>query len=407
MPRVTVSIPVDGSMSIETSGKSVMADAEGNVQCSITESHYFLNNKNAEFLLKSYLTEDCGMPIKEYVCLSEDTKNVTVKEIAQSLLSSIEGKLSSVDTSVADRSRGDIKQLVQQLPIQDAISKLESIIERDENSRPEYSDAINTVIKSILYINQYSQVFKDAYRNKKTVMILKYQSLILSVISTVSYLIASIIDFSNNEVKLKTTAQEISEFAPLQSLRTFNRSVDNGEFKILTRDSDALREYYLEVPVETMSKILEAYEYVPMIIDGVKNIYSKLNDSGTANKMVGYLYKAIGVITLLFSIRDVIYTLFRMKNKVNDMTNLINNFTNLNNGGNVLNKISQFVNKFKVDAEYGSEMSQREIEDENRRTLSQVRSIQTSPLASNNEPAPAIASAAVSSSIGSQQPVVS
>lgn len=386
-PRVAVSIPVDGSMEINSQGKTVVADAEGNVQCSITESHKFLNNKNAEFLLKSYLTEDCGMELNEFMQLSEDTKTMTVKEIAINLLSSVEEKLNIIDTSVADSSRGDIKSLISRIPVQKAIQDLQSIIERDENTRPEYSEAINTVIKAVLYINQYSQVFKDAYRNKKTIMILKYQSLILSIISTISYLISTIVDYSNGEVKLKATAQEIQEFAPLEALRTFNKSVDNGEFKILTRDNNALREYYLEVPVETMGKILEAYEYVPMIVDGIKNIYNKLTNSDTVNKMAGYLYQAVGVITLLFSLREVIYTLFRMKTKVSDMQTFIQNFVNMNSGGNILTKLSQFANKFKVDAEYGSEMSKREIDDENKRMLGQVRQIQannSAPIISND-----------------------
>ena len=45
---------------------------------------------------------------------------------------------------------------------------------------------------------------------------------------------------------------------------------------------------------------------------------------------------------------------------------------------NILSKLGQFANKFKVDAENGSEISQREIQDENKRVLSQVREVQSS-----------------------------
>lgn len=123
-PRVAVSIPADGSMEISSQGKIVVTDAEGNVKCSITESHRFLNNKNAEFLLKSYLTEDCGMSLNEFTQLSEDTKTMTVKEIAIKLLSSVEEKLNIIDTSMADSSRGDIKSLISRIPVQKAIQDL-------------------------------------------------------------------------------------------------------------------------------------------------------------------------------------------------------------------------------------------------------------------------------------------
>ena len=75
------------------------------------------------------------------------------------------------------------------------------------------------VIKAILY-NQYSGVFKEAYRNKKkTVMILKYQSLILSVISSVSYLISANCWFKADNLQLKTLYKILISF---KILKTFH-----------------------------------------------------------------------------------------------------------------------------------------------------------------------------------------
>lgn len=378
-PRVMISMPVDGSMQIDNQGKQVMADAQGNVQVSLAENRYF-NLKNTERLLKSYLTEDCGMAIKEYALLTEDTKVDSVREIAATLLNVIENKITSIDTTSADRSRGDIKQLKELPALQDAITQLETLVERDSNSTSEYNDAIATVIKAILYINQYSGVFKEAYRNKKTVMILKYQSLILSVISSVSYLISAIVDFKADNLQLKTLSQDIADFAPLRSLKTFIKSVDSGEFKTITRDVNMLREYYLEIPVDKMGTILEASETVDMVVTGIKNIFNQLNNGDMAGKITELLYKAVGVVVILFSLRDTFYTLFRMKSRVSDMTNNIQNFANVNNGGGLLSKLGQFANKFRTDAEYGSDMSKREIEDENKKLLGQVKQVQAASI---------------------------
>lgn len=377
-PRVMISMPVDGSMQIDNQGKQVMADAQGNVQVSLAERYF--NLKNTERLLKSYLTEDCGMAIKEYALLTEDTKVDSVREIAVTLLNVIENKITSIDTTSADRSRGDIKQLKELPALQDAITQLETLVERDSNSTSEYNDAIATVIKAILYINQYSGVFKEAYRNKKTVMILKYQSLILSVISSVSYLISAIVDFKADNLQLKTLSQDIADFAPLRSLKTFIKSVDSGEFKTITRDVNMLREYYLEIPVDKMGTILEASETVDMVVTGIKNIFNQLNNGDMAGKITELLYKAVGVVVILFSLRDTFYTLFRMKSRVSDMTNNIQNFANVNNGGGLLSKLGQFANKFRTDAEYGSDMSKREIEDENKKLLGQVKQVQAASI---------------------------
>ena len=343
----------------------------------------YLGERRANEFLKLFLTEECGMSLNEYDQLTNENKIESVKEIALQLLSVIQTKVADVDASSADRSRGDIK-LLRELPVlQDAITQLESLIERDENAIPEYSRAVGIIIKSILYINQYSNVFKDAYRNKKTLMILKYESLILSLISSVSYVISTIVDYKANYLTLKRNVEGLMNFAPLMSLEAFIRSVDSGEFKIVSNDTTMLREYYLEVPVETMSTILEATDYLPMIVNGVKEIYQSVVGNG---KLTNLIYKAVGVVILLFSLRDTFYALSRMKTKVSEMVAGIQNFAGINDGGNVLQKLSQFSNRFKTDAESGSEMSRREIEDENRKLLNQVKRVQVSAPKVDNTP---------------------
>ena len=152
-PAVSVNMSADGSMEVRNNGKTVVTDGKGNVSISLAER---LNPAKTERLLKSFLTEDCGMLAEEFDMLTEETKVESVKEIAIRILQNVEDKISNIDTSTADRSRGDIKQLRELQTIQDVITQLEAVLERDDNALPEYSDAVNTIIKSILYINQFS-----------------------------------------------------------------------------------------------------------------------------------------------------------------------------------------------------------------------------------------------------------
>ena len=338
------------------------------------ETQLFLNRKATERMLESFLVEECGMKKLEYAQLNESMKGESLKEVATLLLDSVREKLSSIDTTPADKSRGDIKQLKELSSIQDALDKLSAILERDENTLPEYTSALNTIIKSLLYINQYSNVFKDAYRNKKTLMIMKYQSLILSIISSITYLISSILDYSAGSVTLKQNVKDIQNFAPLKALYNFVKSVDTGEFKMITNDVAVLREFYLELSVEQMGQLLEAVEYGPMVIDGIKSIYSSLVSGNT--KVSNLLYRVAGIFVLLMSLRDVFYTLFRMKSKVFDMLNAIKNFISINDGGNTISKLLPFSNKYKDDADFASDLTRREVEDENRALLTKVRTIQ-------------------------------
>ena len=385
-PGISISLPVDGSMAIQANNKTINTDPQGNLNVQITER--FLHSNNINIVLESFLLDECKMTLKEFVNLNEEEKIQSVKEIAVELLNSIQEKLSSIDTSIADKTRGDIKQLKNLDSLQDSITQIETVLERDENTKPEYKEMLSNIIKAILYINQYSNTFKDAYRNKKTLMIMKYESLILSVISCVSYMLATILDYSNDEVKVKVTTKELLDFAPYRTLKNFVESVDSGEFKTIIRDVTVMREFFLEVPVEKMEVVLEAAEYGDMIVDGIKNLADAVM-SGDSSKILNLLYKAAGIIMLLLSIRDVLYTLFRMRYKVSDMLGSITNFANLNNGGGILGKLSSFSNKFSTDAESSSEIAQREIEDENKGILKDVREIQyNKPSVStiNNDP---------------------
>lgn len=338
--------------------------------------------KKTGAVLDSFLIEDCNMNPQTVRVLREDTKIASLKGIAIEILRAIEQKVLAIDTSSPDRSRGDIKQLKELDVIQTALSEIEAMIERDPNAMPEYKEATQTIIKTILYLNQFSNVFKDAYRNKKTLMIVRYESLILSIISSITYLLSVMIEVSDDNIVMRKKAPaDVFDFGPMKTLQAFNASVESGEFKDIARDVNLLREFYLEIPVEKMGALLEANEFIPMVVDGIKNLYSNL----TNGKLPSLLYKLAGYVVMIFSLRDSIYTLSKMKSKVSDSINALNTFTGLNLGGNALNKLSTFLNRFRNDALSSSHMTEREIESENRQFSNQVQSIQTRNILSDRD----------------------
>lgn len=312
----------------------------------------------------------------DYSILTEEAQTASIREVIISLLDKVENKLNSVDTTVADRSKGDIRSLKELHNIQECITHLETMIERADAAMPEAKEYIQRIIKSILYLNQHSAVFKEAYRNKKTVLVLKYESIILSIISSVSYLISVLVDFSAGGVALKK-APQLEEIAPLKSLKDFNDSVENKTFKAAVDDVTVIREFFLEIPVEDMSQILEAAEVLPMMINGVKELIGGLTNNP---KVINIVYKAAGILLLILSLRDVFYQLFRAKTKVSEMTAQLGNFANLNNGGSVVNKLSAFANKFRTDMESSTDLAKREIEDENRQLGVSVKNIASNPV---------------------------
>ena len=89
-PAVSVNMSADGSMEVKNHEKIVVTDGKGNVSISLAER---LNPAKTERLLKSFLTEDCGMLAEEFDMLTEETKVESVKEIAIRILQNVEDKI--------------------------------------------------------------------------------------------------------------------------------------------------------------------------------------------------------------------------------------------------------------------------------------------------------------------------
>ena len=219
----------------------------------------------ANEFLKEYLVGSDFFTPEEFASLSESTQTQSIKEVAITILNAVKDKVESFDTTPIDRSRGDIKQLREINALQQAITQLETMIERSQEMvSPELQRYLKETVKTILYLNQYSLQFKEAYRDRKTLLILKYQSMIMSVFSSVSYLISVMIDFSSGDLQLKAKP-EFEEIAPLRTIMEFNRMVEKGDFRLVLKNVTAMREYFVELDLDKMA-LLESTEIISALI---------------------------------------------------------------------------------------------------------------------------------------------
>jgi hypothetical protein len=336
-------------------------------------------NKARDYV-KYYLYEAEIFNEKEISNLSTDSLNDSIREIARAILGSIMEKSDKVNTAPIDKSKGDIKYLPNLESLQVAVNQLETMIERHpSNYDSKLVRYLKEVERSLLNINKYANEFKEAYKNRKTLLILKYQSLIMSVFSAVSYLISVMVDFSTGDIKLKDNSK-YEEIAPLKTLIDFNKSVERGDFRSTIKEVSGLREEFLEVGEEDL-QLLEAYDLSTILVDGINMLYKSFSDHP---KVIDFLYKSAGIITLLISLREVFYMFFKAKSKVEDVASHIDNFASSSNGSPaLLAKLNTFSNKYVVDAEESSKMAQREIESENRSLRQEVQAI---PRLASKEP---------------------
>jgi len=335
-------------------------------------------------LIRYFLVESEIFNEKEVSLMNTDSINDSIREVAKAILGSIIEKKESIDTSVIDKSKGDVKQLPNLDSLQTAVTQLESMVER---SMEDYDTSIVKYIKEIeralMNLNKYSMEFKEAYRSRKTLLILRYQSLIMSIFSSLSYLISVMIDFSSGELELKGDVSYM-EIAPLKTIIEFNRSVEKGDFKETMKEVSLMREHFSEIQKLESPELLESYDISSILMDGIKMIYNSFSNNP---KLMDFLYKAAGIITLLMSLREVFYMVFKAKSKISDIIGHIENFAGASNATPaVIAKLNNFSNKYIVDAEESSKIAKREIESENKSLGQEIRSLPEKLMSVSREP---------------------
>jgi hypothetical protein len=323
-------------------------------------------------VLKDFLVEGKLLTLDEFELLREDTRTDALREIANTILRNVANQMGQVGTAPIDRSFGDIKKLKEITSLQDALTNLEVLVERSETElaqHPELNKYINEIVKAIFNINKHSNVFKDAYRDKKTVLILKYQALVLSIFSAVSYLISVMVDFSSGGVEVKSDIK-YEEIAPLKAIMSFNSEVESGSFKRVVDDVNTLKEHFSEFADK--EPLTESSEILGMVLSGLNTL---LNDPNN-KELISFLYKAAGIVVLILSLRDVLYSFFRNKTKMTEIISSIEDFAGVNTSGmGTVNKLDRFSEKYKLDAEEASKMAERDTEAENKQLASKVRTM--------------------------------
>jgi len=329
---------------------------------------------NTDKLLKEFLVESELLNEHEINIILETAKTESVKEIVETVLKAVKEKVEKFDTTPIDRSRGDIKRLREISSLQDAVTQLEVLIERSAKAvTPELQRYLKETIKSIMYLNQYSAQFKDAYRGNKTLLILKYQSLVMSVFSSVSYLISVLVDFSAGDMEIVPNPK-YEEIAPITTLIKFNRSVEKGEFRTTIKNVSTMREHYVEFTPDD-DVILEANDILSTIITGIQGLI------GNNKQFIDFAYKATGIVTLLMSLRETFYMFYRAKTQLKDVLGTVETFASASaSGAGSLAKLNKFANHYIIDAEESTKLARRDIESENKMIAHEIKTIPTKSL---------------------------
>ena len=315
---------------------------------------------------------------EEYDSLTESAQTETVKTVVSELMKTIKDNLRSVDSAKIDKTRGDIRQLEFLDDLQTTINTLSDLYSEDYgDSAVKAKEILNTVIDSIKYLNKYAGVYKEAYREKKSVLIMQYRTMLVAIIQTVSYLVSMSVDFSSiSGIDLSRMVELVKEIPAIKALKQYVSFAKNDNMKLVMESVNFIRNYYTEYSPRELLTIYEASDILSMISTGFNNFINKLSDkSGSLNNVI---YKAAVVLAMLYSIRDIVYSLNVSSIKFGDHINNIKSFSALIGNKikikrSMIDSMKTFNKKVANDAEFNIAITDDKVEESNREIKNAVR----------------------------------
>lgn len=224
------------------------------------------------------------------LAVSEADQNQVLSSLASKLYDNIVKKVDNIDFGSIPNSKGDITKVENYTQLMQCVELMESIMQ-------EYKQDISpilTVKESIENIKSRTDIWEKAYTLNIELPIVLYNTIVLAIVSSISFLISSTIEFvatpgetsfeiAVNSVSLKKTKSSLL----FKNLERFNKSCTNGE----------------------LDKAIEA------IMDGNKN-----NLLGST--AVPYAIAAIAITTIVVNIipilRELIFFFYNSRQSLSD-----------------------------------------------------------------------------------------
>lgn len=180
-----------------------------------------------------YFDSDDTMTRAILLSVNEADQNVVMTSLANKLYSHIVDKVDDIDFGTIPNSRGDITKIDNFDKLLDCVNIISDILQQyNQDTAP--VEVVNLAIQNMI---DRTDMFEKAYKLNVEMPIIIYNTITLSIVSSVSYLISSCIEF----VKLpedrgfdismdKVGAAKAKEALLFNDLRRFNKMCADGSF---------------------------------------------------------------------------------------------------------------------------------------------------------------------------------
>lgn len=224
------------------------------------------------------------------LAISEADQNQVLTSLASKLYDNIVKKVDNIDFGSIPNSKGDITKIENYTQLMQCVELMESIMQ-------EYKQDISPIAivkNSIDNIKSRTDIWEKAYTLNIELPIVLYNTIVLAIVSSISFLISSTIEFvatpgetsfeiAVNSVSLKKTKSSLL----FKNLERFNRSCSNGE----------------------LDKAIEA------IMDGNKN--NLLGGTAVSYTIAGLALTTI-VVNIIPMLRELIFFFYNSRQSLSD-----------------------------------------------------------------------------------------
>ena len=220
--------------------------------------------------------------------IDEADKNMVVDSLASKLYDKIVAKVADIDYGSIPETKGDITKLENYTELLETINIISNIVE-EYKMKPE---CIDIVIDAIENIKDRTDLWEKAYYLNTSFPIIFYNTIVLSIVSSVSLLISTSIEF----IKDSTNEDYQIKFDKI----AYMKSKDNILFQNLKKFNDACNK----------GEVDKAFEAV---LDKSKQ-FAGVDDLTIVS---GFALAAI-VITIIPIMRELIFFFFSSKQQISD-----------------------------------------------------------------------------------------
>jgi len=172
---------------------------------------------------------------KKLVSLSEaKDQNAALLSASIKLYELIEAKVTDIDFGEIPKSKGDITKIPNFMELVECTNTIHTILVQNKQS----TESTDTILNAIENMKVLKPEFEKAFVINCDIVVLLYNTMALSIVSAVSYLISTTIDFVRDpavgsyEISLQNTSKTKSKDHILyKNLKKFNKSCATGQMK--------------------------------------------------------------------------------------------------------------------------------------------------------------------------------